>query len=499
MNNIEKTTKLQNRRRELESLGQNENGKKNARDRIRLLFDEGSFIEIAAFVSSEVGADAEGVITGYGTVDGRLVYSYAQDFCALGGAVGAASAKKISNILDMAAKMGAPVVSILDSNGARINEGVSALAGIGEVLSKSAGLSGVVPQVAVVLGPCAGGAVFTAGLSDFVFMTEKNSSIFMTGPAVTSGITGKETDADSLGGAKVCSSNGIADFSFANEDDCIAGVKKLLNFLPSNNLEITPAYMPNDEINRISQNISALIPEDNMAYDVVGLIKEVVDNSDFFEVASEYAKNIVTGFASLNGMSVGIVANQTAVNFGALDISASKKAAKFIRTCDSYNIPIVTFVDVPGFIAGAEQEHNGISVYSASMLYAYAEATVPKVNVVVRKAYGSAYLAMGAKSIGADLVLAYPTAEISIMSPDSAANIIYKDDIAAAADPIAERINKISEYADNVASPYVAANNGFVDDIIEPDSTRPRLISALDMLASKREDKIAKKHGNMPV
>ncbi|OQB15910.1 MAG: Methylmalonyl-CoA carboxyltransferase 12S subunit [Firmicutes bacterium ADurb.Bin193] len=495
MNNTDKTAVKKQRIQAQNIAAQSENGKNSACARINKLFDNGSFIEIGGFASD--GQNPSGVITGYGTVDERLVFVWAQDFHEEEGALGSVGAKKISDILDMAVKVGAPVVSILDSNGVRINEGVNALSGIGEILSRVAKTSGVVPQIAMVLGPCAGSAVFAAGLCDFVFMTETDSSMYMTGPAVTSGVTGKQTDAASLGGGNVCAKNGTADFVYKSDDECIAGVRRLLSYLPSNNIETSP-FAQGDDINRIS-NILPIIPDDGSGYDMVALIKEIADNSEFFEAAPSYSPSMITGFANLGGGSVGIVANQPLVGGGILNIDAAKKAAMFIRICDSFNIPIVTFVDTPGFEIGMEQEHGGISVYGAALLYAYAEASVPKVSVAVGKACGGAYLAMGAKPSGADLALAYPFAQISVLSPETAANIVFRDDIASSADPVSERAAKISEYAKTVASPYTAANDGFIDDIIDPETTRVRLISALDMLAGKREERIPKKHGNMPV
>jgi acetyl-CoA carboxylase carboxyltransferase component len=473
------------------------NGENSAYRLLGVLFDEGSFVELGAYVSGS--ASSEGVVTGYGTVDGRLVYAYAQDNGVIGGAIGSNTAKKVSNIIDMAVKTGSPLISILNSNGVRINEGIDVLSCIGTNLQKSAEISGIIPQIALVTGICAGSAVFTARLADFVFMTEKNSSVFLTGPDVTSGVTGVETDANSLGGSDVCLKNGIADFVFPSDEECIKSIKKLLDFLPSNNLEKPSDIFPDDDVNRLSQNISSLIPEDNSPYDIISLIKEVTDEGQFFEAMSGYAKSIVTGFARIGGIPSGIIANQPAYDDGALDIESSKKAAKFIRICDSYNIPIITFVDVPGFKAGADQEHGGISIYGASVLYAYAEATVPKISLIVRRAFGSASLAMGSKASGADIVLAYPDAKISIMPPEGAAGILYNDEIAAAPDPVAYRAEKIKEFEKENASVYAAAKNGFIDDVTEPSLTRPRLINTLDMLAGKRVERLPKKHGNMPV
>ena len=490
MSNLDKINQLKQRKQKLKS-------QDSVRTNISLLFDEGSFIELSAFVSKAVLT--EGVVTGYGTIDGRLVYLYAQDIDALGGAIGEATTKKVSDTIDMAVKTGAPIIGILNSKGVRIDEGTNALCGIGGNLARAAKASGVVPQITLVSGLCAGSAVFAAGLSDFTFMTEENSSIFLTGPVVTEGLTGVNTDAASLGGAKVCAEKGIAHFALNSDKECISAIKKLLTFLPSNNLEGSPAYASDDDINRLSQNIAELVPEDNSNYDISQLISEVVDDGDVFEVSSAFAKAVFTGFAKLDGVSVGIVANRPNHNEGFLDIDSSKKAASFIRTCDSFNIPIITFVDTPGFSAGIEQEHGGISTYGAALIYAYAEATVPKISVVVKRAFGNAYLAMGAKSVGADFAFAYPFAQISVLAPQTAAGILYNDEISKADDPIAKRAEKTAEYADTTASPFTAVKNGFIDDVIDPLETRQRLISALDVLAAKRDERTPKKHGNMPV
>lgn len=501
MSSIEKAAQrlqeLQKRKNELLNVGQAAQGKKSARERIRALFDEGSFVELGAFTSN--GIVTEGVITGYGTVGGRLVYAYLQEFAALGGAIGKIGAKKISDLLDLALKAGAPVISILDSTGVRILEGTDVLFGMGQALSKSAQMSGIVPQISVVLGPCAGGGVFSAGLSDFVFMVDNLSYAFMTGPEVTSNAVGAEIDAETLGGAKACGANGVADFVYPNEEECFAGVKQLLEFLPSNNLEETPMFMPNDSIDRLSENILSIISNDNSTVDMVQIIQEIADSNSFFEVCINYAESILTGFILINGTTVGVVANQPTVNNGLLDIDACKKAAKFIRLCDAFNIQILTLVDTLGFAPGVEQEHGGISKYGASLLFAYAEASVPKVTLVVGSSYGSSHIVMGSKSAGADLVLALPTAEIAVLHPEGAANIIYKDEIAASDDPIAARKEKIDYYADKIASPFSVAQSGIIDDVIEPENVRPRLISAFDMLLGKREARIPKKHGTMPV
>lgn len=497
MNNMDKLAELQSKRASIEVACKSSNDKNSARERIKLLFDEGSFVEINAFVT---GVDAaEGVVSGYGTVNDRLVYAYSQDYSSTGGALGGANAKKITYTLDMAAKMGAPVVSILDSKGAKIAEGIEALAAIGEIYAKNTELSGLVPQISVVLGDCAGGAVYTPSISDFVFMSEKNANMYINSPSVISGNSGEECTADEVGSAKACSKNGSADFVCATEEECFANVKRLLDYLPSNNLEGTPVEIPTDDINRISENIINMIPENGEGFDIKNIIKEVADNADLYEVSAEYAKSIVTGFVKLNGMTVGVVANNSENYNGDLCIKAAKKAAKFINFCDSFNIPVVTFVDCGGFVACKCQENNGLSDAAATLLATYASVTVPKVTVVVRKAYGSAYLAMGSKVCGADMVFAYPTAEISITSPEVAANIMYSEEIAASADPIACRTQKIDEYKNIVAAPYTAASKGYIDDVIEPDSTRPRLISALEMLSAKRVNSIAKKHINMPL
>ena len=488
---------------------QHEAGKKTARERIQMLFDEGSFVEIDAFVkhrSNEfdmpnTDAPGEGVVVGYGTVGGRLVYAYAQDFTVIGGSLGEMHAAKICKVMDMAIKMGAPIIGISDSGGARIQEGIDALAGFGDIFYRNTLSSGVVPQIAIILGPCAGGAVYSPAICDFVFMVDKTSQMFITGPQVVKAVTGEDVSFDELGGAQTHSTkSGVASVRCSDEEECFKKVKELLEYLPSNNLEMAPAYEETDEINRLSETLSSVVPSGaNKAYDMKTVIGEVVDNGTFFEIFPQFAENILVGFARMNGSTVGIVANQPKVMAGSLDVNSADKAARFIRFCDSFNIPLVTFTDVPGYLPGTTQEHSGIIRHGAKMLYAFSEATVPKINVIVRKAYGGAYIAMNSKHIGADMVFAWPSAEIAVMGPDGAANIIFRKDIAAADDPITERQNKISEYTEKFANPYVAAARGYVDDVIEPDSTRPRIISALEMLMSKRETRPAKKHGNIPL
>lgn len=516
MGTVDKLNQLQSRRNAIALGGGEEKIKKQhdakkltARERILALMDEGSFIEVDAFVThrcnefnmANTEAPGEGVVTGYGTVDGRLVYVYAQDFTVIGGSLGEMHAKKICKIMDMALKMGAPVIAMNDSGGARIQEGVNALAGFGDIFYRNTKCSGVIPQISVIMGPCAGGAVYSPALTDFIFMVENTSQMFITGPQVIKTVTGEDVTLEELGGAKSqAEKSGVAHFTSATDEECIAKIKRLLSFLPSNNLEGAPVDAPSDDINRISEKLTTIVPDDaNKAYDVKAVIAEVVDNADFMEVMENYAKNIVIGFAKMNGATVGIVANQPMDKAGALDVNASDKAARFIRFCDCFNIPLVTFTDVPGFLPGVSEEHNGIIRHGAKILYAYSEATVPKINVIIRKAYGGAYIAMSSKHLGADMVMAWPMAEIAVMGPEGAANIIFKDDIKNSADPIAERKAKIEEYREKFANPYEAAKFGYIDDVIEPDSTRPRIIAALEMLASKRENSPSKKHGNIPM
>ncbi len=507
---------LQQRRSVIEQGGgaekikkQHSSGKKTARERLAMLFDEGSFVEIDAFVThrctefdmAKTNAPGEGVVTGYGTVDGRLVYAYAQDFTVIGGSLGEMHAAKICKVMDMAMKMGAPIVGINDSGGARIQEGIDALKGFGDIFYRNTLSSGVIPQISIILGPCAGGAVYSPAICDFIFMVDKTSQMFITGPSVVKSVTGEDVTFDELGGAQThATKSGVAAMACATEEDCFAQVKDLLGMLPANNLEIAPVYECEDDLNRLSEKLTALVPEDgNKSYDIRDIITEIVDNGEFLEMFKAFAPNIVTGFARMNGATVGIIANQPKVMAGSLDCNSSDKGARFVRFCDSFNIPIITFTDVPGYLPGVEQEHSGVIRHGAKLLFAFSEATVPKINVIVRKAYGGAYIAMNSKHLGADMVFAWPTAEIAVMGPAGAANIIFRKDIAAAADPVAARQEKIDEYVDKFANPYVAASRGYVDDVIEPDSTRPRLISALEMLMSKRETRPSKKHGNIPL
>lgn len=488
---------------------QHKSGKLSARERIDLLLDQGSFIEIDKFVKhrstnfsmDKVDAPSDGVVTGYGTVDGRLVFVYAQDFTVVGGSLGEMHANKIVKTQEMALKMGAPIVGINDSGGARIQEGVDALSGYGKIFYRNTAASGVIPQISVIMGPCAGGAVYSPALTDFTFMVDKSSMMFITGPQVIKSVTGEEVSQEELGGAKTHNSiSGVAHFIDKSEEECIERIKILLSYLPSNNLDKLPSYESDDYINRVEENLNEMVPENpNKPYDMKEVIRTLADNGDFFEIQETYAQNIITGYIRLDGKTVGVVANQPKVLAGVLDINASDKAGRFIRTCDAFNIPLLSLVDVPGFLPGTGQEYGGIIRHGAKMLYAFSEATVPKVTLIVRKAYGGAYLAMCSKDLGADQVFAWPSAEIAVMGPEGAANIIFKNDIKNSDDPITTREEKIDEYKDTVANPYIAANRGFVDDVIVPSITRPRLISAYDMLESKRENNPKKKHGNVPL
>ena len=512
----DKLQELIDKRNKIEEAGgakrvqkQHDMGKLTARERINLFFDEGTFVEIDAFVThrctnfdmKNTDSPAEGVITGYGKVEGRLAYAYAQDFTVVGGSLGEMHAAKIVKVMDMALKMGAPCVGMNDSGGARIQEGVDALKGYGQIFYRNTISSGVIPQISLIMGPCAGGAVYSPAITDFIFMVEKTSQMFITGPQVIKAVTGESVTAEDLGGANTHNkTSGVAHFKAQDDKTAIMEVRRLLSFLPSNNMERTPILENTDDPNKILDELNEIIPENpNKAYDVKDIIKALVDHGDFMETQALFAQNIVTGFARLNGRSVGIIANQPKVMAGALDINASDKAGRFIRTCDSFNIPVINIEDVPGFLPGASQEYGGIIRHGAKMLYAYSEATVPKITLITRKAYGGSYIAMCSKELGADMVLAWPSAEIAVMGPDGAANIIFRKDIDSSDNPAETRLQKIQEYKDEFATPYKAAERGYVDDIIEPAHTRIRLIDALEMLSSKREQRPSKKHGNIPL
>ncbi len=487
---------------------QHNRGKLTARERIDLLLDEGTFVELNPFIQhrasnfgmDKVEAPGEGVVTGYGKIHGRLVYVFAQDFTVFGGALGEMHAKKISKIMDLAAQNGAPIIGLNDSGGARIQEGVVSLDGYGHIFYRNAIYSGVIPQISVILGPCAGGAVYSPAITDFVFMVEKTSQMFITGPKVIETVTGEKITAESLGGAQVHSSiSGNAHFSGESEPEVLEEVRRLLAFLPQNNNEKPPASerILSDDWR---EDLAELVPiEGTKVYDVRKVIEQILDHGDFMEVQRDFAKNIVIGFGRIDGHSVGIIANQPKVMAGGLDINSSDKLARFIRFCDCFNIPLITFEDVTGFFPGVNQEHGGIIRHGAKILYAYSEATVPKITVILRKAFGGAYVALNSKAIGADIVYAWPNAEIAVMGPEGAANIIFAKEIEQSDNPAATRAEKISEYREMFANPYVAAANGMVDDVIDPRNTRKKLKESLEMLRNKKETRPSKKHGNIPL
>ena len=488
---------------------QHAKGKLTARERIELLLDPGSFNELDMFVvhqCTEFGMQdrkilGDGVITGYGTIDGRLVYVFSQDFTVFGGSLGEMFAKKVCKLMDLALKTGAPVIGLNDSGGARIQEGVASLAGYGDIFFRNVISSGVIPQISAIMGPCAGGAVYSPALTDFIVMVDKTAHMFITGPDVVKAALGQEVTFEELGGAMVHSStSGVAHFIAKDEEHCIQIIKKLLSYLPNNYLEDPPAIEPTDDPNRADESLGEILPDDpDKPYNVKEVISCVVDNEDFFEVQSLWAPNIVVGFARLNGKPVGVVANQPAHYAGTLDINSSMKAGRFIRFCDCFNIPIITFVDVPGFLPGLDQEHGGIIRHGSKLLYAYCEATVPKITVILRKAYGGAYDVMGSKHSGADINYAWPTAEIAVMGPHGAINIIFRKEIAQSGDPEQKRLELVSEYREKFANPYVAAQKGYIDEVIQPAETRPKLISALESLSTKREPRPSRKHGNIPL
>ncbi len=488
---------------------QHAKGKLTARERLELLLDKGSFRELDPFVvhnCTEFGLDkqkflGDGVVTGYGTIDGRLVYVYSQDFTVFGGSVSQTHAAKICKIMDMAMKNGAPVIGLNDSGGARIQEGVLSLAGYADIFFRNVMASGVVPQLSVIMGPCAGGAVYSPAITDFVIMVKETSHMFVTGPEVVKTVTHEEVDFEDLGGAFVhASKSGVAHFTAENEEDALLLAQQLMSYLPPNNLEDPPLVPTKDDPLRQDESLDTIVPDNpNKPYDMKEIIHRVVDDGHFLEVHEHWAMNIVVGFARLGGRSVGIVAQQPAVLAGVLDIEASQKAARFVRFCDAFNIPLVVFEDVPGFMPGLNQEHGGIIRHGAKLLYAFAEATVPKLTVIVRKAYGGAYCVMNPRHLGADLVLAWPSAEIAVMGPEGAVNVIFRRELAAAEDPAAKRAELVANYRERFANPYVAAGAGFIDNVIEPRETRPRLINALEMLQNKRDSLPPKKHGNIPL
>jgi len=488
---------------------QHKKGRLTARERIDLLLDKGSFRETDAFVqhrTHDFGLDkqkfmSDSVVTGWGTIEGRLVYIFSQDFTVFGGSLGEVHAEKICKIMDMAMKNGAPVIGLNDSGGARIQEGVVSLAGYADIFLRNTMASGVVPQISAIMGPCAGGAVYSPALTDFIFMTRNTSYMFVTGPDVVKAVTHEDVTQEELGGASVHSEkSGVCHVAADSEADTLYLIRKLLGYLPQNNMEDPPFMGGGDDPLRMDDELNNIVPDDaNKPYDIKDVIRPIVDNGQFFEIHEGYAQNIVVGFARLGGHSVGIVANQPAVLAGVLDIDASEKGARFVRFCDSFNIPIITFEDVPGFLPGTNQEHHGIIRSGAKLLYAYCEATVPKLTIVTRKAYGGAYCVMSSKHIRSDLNLAWPTAEIAVMGPDGAVNIIFRKELAEAKDPVQRKAELVADYREKFASPYVAAERGYIDDVIEPKETRPRLINALEMLSNKRDSSPAKKHGNIPL
>ncbi len=488
---------------------QHEAGKLTARERLALLFDLGSFREIDRFVvhrcndfgmaDKKVLGDA--VVTGYGTINQRTVFAYAQDFTVWGGSLSEVVAEKICKVMDLALKNGAPIVGLNDSGGARVQEGVASLKGYGEIFYRNTMASGVIPQITAILGPCAGGAVYSPAITDYIFMVDRISHMFITGPGVIETVTGEKVGMEELGGSEAHASiSGVAHFALPDEHTCLATVRRLLSYFPSNNHEESPSYVVEDPAEREDAALDTLVPENpNLPYDVSELIQRVVDHNSFLPTHAHYAPNLVIGFATLGGKAVGIVANNPAQKAGALDIDASLKGARHVRFCDAFNIPIVTFCDVPGFLPGVHQEHGGIIKHGAKLIYAYAEATVPKITVVLRKAYGGAFIVMGSKHLAADINYAYPAAEIAVMGPDGAVNVVFRKDIAAAADPAARRQELIDEYRAKFANPNIAAGRGFIDEVIVPRQTRRKLIEALRLLRNKRAQLPPKKHGNIPL
>ncbi len=488
---------------------QHEAGKLTARERIDLLVDPDSFVELDRLVThrcTDFGMDelkypGDGVVTGWGRVDGRQVFVFAQDFTVVGGSLSSAHAAKICKVMDAAMKVGAPVVGLCDSGGARIQEGVASLGGYADIFLRNTLSSGVIPQISAIMGPCAGGAVYSPAITDFTVMVEGTSYMFITGPEVTKTVTGEEVTKEELGGASThAAKSGVCHLVAADDRSCLALVRQLLGYLPSNNAEDPPAIACDDPVDREIPELDSMVPTaSSKPYDIKRVITAIVDHGAFFELHAKYAKNIVVGFARIGGRSVGVVANQPMVLAGCLDIHASIKAARFVRFCDAFNIPLITFVDVPGFLPGTDQEYGGIITHGAKLLFAYAEATVPKLTVITRKAYGGAYDVMASKHIRADYNLAFPTAEIAVMGPDGAVNIVYRREIQAAADPTAARDGFVAEYKDKFANPYKAAELGFIDEVIAPRVVRKRLADGLRMLRDKREELPRKKHGNIPL
>src|SRR5574341_1630442 len=486
---------------------QHAQGKMTARERIELLLDPNSFVELDRFVQHRcVDFEVEkilgaGVVTGHGEANGRLVYIFAQDFTCIGGSLSETYAAKICKIMDHAARNGAPVIGLNDSGGARIQEGVQSLAGYAYIFLRNTIYSGVVPQISAIMGPCAGGAVYSPAITDFILMVKDTSYMFVTGPDVIKTVTHEEVTKEALGGAMAHNEkSGVAHFAAQDEKECLFLIGELLSFMPQNNMEDPPVVAPKDDPERMDESLNAAVPDiPTKPYDIRDVIKKVVDDGYFFEIQEHFARNIVIGFARMNGRPVGITANQPAVLAGCLDINSSIKGARFVRFCDAFNIPLLTFVDVPGFLPGTGQEYGGIIKHGAKLLYAFAEATVPKVTVITRKAYGGAYCVMSSKHIRGDVNLAWPSAEIAVMGPDGAVNIIFRKELAQADDPAKRKTELVAEYREKFANPYVAASRGYIDDVIEPRETRPRLINGLEMLENKRDSNPSKKHGCIPL
>jgi len=488
---------------------QHQKGKMTARERVQALLDPDSFREIDMFVTHRAtgfGVEnrkhlGDSVVTGWGTINGRQVYVFSQDFTVFGGSLSEVHAEKVCKIMDLAMKNGAPVIGLNDSGGARIQEGVVSLAGYAHIFLRNVLASGVVPQISAIMGPCAGGAVYSPAMTDFILMTKETSHMFITGPGVIREVTREEVSFEELGGAMThASKSGVAHFAAEDEGHCLALIRELISYIPQNNLEDPPFVPTDDPEDRMDEGLASLVPESpNKPYDVKDVIRSVVDDGRFLEIHENWSPNIVVGFGRLGGQSVGVVANQPAALAGVLDIDASRKGARFVRFCDAFNIPLVTFVDVPGFLPGVDQEHNGIILNGAKLLWAYCEAIVPKITIITRKAYGGAYDVMSSKHIRGDISYAWPTSEIAVMGPEGAVSIVFRKEIAAAEDPEAERERLVEEYREQFANPYVAASRGYVDDVIEPRETRPRIIEALRMLANKRDANPPKKHGNIPL
>jgi propionyl-CoA carboxylase beta chain len=488
---------------------QHARGRLTARERLDLLLDPGSFHETDMFVTHrthDFDLDkrkylSDSVVTGWGTIDDRLVYVFSQDFTVFGGSLGEVHAEKICKIMDMAMKNGAPVIGLNDSGGARIQEGVVSLGAYADIFLRNTLASGVIPQISAIMGPCAGGAVYSPAMTDFIFMVRTSSYMFITGPDVVKAVTHEEVSYEELGGADIhATTSGVCHYAADSEAECLHNIGKLLSYLPQNNVEDPPFSPPNDDPMRTETELDHLIPNDpSKPYEIRDAIRLIVDDGTFFEIHEQYAQNIVVGFARLGGYSIGIVANQPSVLAGVLDINSSDKGARFVRFCDAFNIPIITFVDVPGFLPGTGQEHGGIIRHGAKLLYAYCEATVPKITIITRKAYGGAYDVMSSKHIRGDLNLAWPSAELAVMGPDGAVSIIFRKELSEADDPDQRKAEMVAEYREKFAHPYIAASRGYIDDVIEPRFTRPKLINALGFLTNKRDTNPAKKHGNIPL